>query len=1174
MDAFGIQSHIISMKTLSYFERFVALNFSELRRFLVEGPATLFGKSIDRLSEQLNKTTKGQRIEKQINSYSYYLGGENWRNYSYKFESQDNPSFDERRTDLELYKSVCVFFDLFRNKKLDKSCTLDSLSEIVLGYRYPDEIVTRGITTSIQDYMFKVLFEYAGVDLSTCSKDDSQHVTFKDAKDLFINSHLSIDFKKNTKNLITFLQYVRNQSEHGHLTPEDGYEQVKMWVYSYIFIIYVIRRTFEKRDKYKNISEEYRFTLYVADGVSIYEKKKGKDNDNPNPIGIDVDKNSGRRYVRLLPFTKYRCATQGNDHKKDLLLDTFCQYGTIIPPVNSSNFRIMFENSILSSCAADNTDKALTKDLLEGINKIIDDKNKKWEERFAKAESGDPTSTDIDKFVKEINDETRTLIPLINANNKVMTDLNIQVNQLAEIIKLTGFDKFKENIADRIYTDPRASEWINVFSKQLAKHAKDSAEGHNLTHAQLDELIKLVNTLANNRHNKTKAKRIYNCVAGVVSIIAVILAGLSIYLRFGDNIPQSMYGLAFSCGNIDAAYKRAVILEKEKNHQEAAEWYMKARDRYAALLEDNPNDSIRASRLAEMTMRGKGGIIDRDTAEHYAHMAKRFDLEAYLATANGKYRKARDIINSYNGEKTAFLELADAWSGMLYSKLNVGFEDFMFYWQTIDSLASTNNIATEEALLVRSDVTLGGIQDNYGNYVVVPALCMSLSDAMAADVRYNSLTAQLILAEEYESMHMKKSAEYYRDKIIAIGSPHWVKSINEAPNNEPKVLLMRAQNNFSAGYTDYNMTAYYYHLADSIIRFRGNRRANYDNFCKDWNSLVVLARDLSDIDQIRQLVCIEYSDSIKDAIANYIMALKYTYTSGSGVSPDSKKSGDHLWTAAKLGLYDARVAYAILLDLDNDPNGMAILKRMTSGVGTSIHPYAARYILSKSKKENNLDLDLLKRMIAPGDTINPPLYDEYAHILRLNDVFNVSLCKLDSVSLRTVAMEIEIVLSRGTDHLGYLIGKLAEIEYALNNFHAANLYMQIMENAARELGDTSVYTSLWGISELARKRGDLETATSCAGAFAQLFFRESGAVLYEPARTSVLQHFHDLYPEILDLVKEKTGHDFLKGEWLFNDVGFDRERDFSKYESPVKRLEIELPDYVEPAYPVTGRYFD
>lgn len=174
-------------KELSYFERFVALNFSELRRFIIEGPTSVFGKSINRICEQLKKLNEKRflselnealqtKTEKQANpneikykSYVDFLGGDKWNNYSYKNEDWtfNNPSFDSTRTDLEIYKSVCKFFEQFKGKQLGKSYSLDNYMEIILGYRYADEFVTRGATTSMQDSAFNILFKYAEVDIST-----------------------------------------------------------------------------------------------------------------------------------------------------------------------------------------------------------------------------------------------------------------------------------------------------------------------------------------------------------------------------------------------------------------------------------------------------------------------------------------------------------------------------------------------------------------------------------------------------------------------------------------------------------------------------------------------------------------------------------------------------------------------------------------------------------------------------------------------------------------------------------------------------------------------------------------------------------------------------------------------------------------------------------------------
>ncbi|MCM1440553.1 MAG: hypothetical protein NC131_15345 [Roseburia sp.] len=52
------------MKTLSYFERFVALNFSELRRLLTDGPASIFGNTITSLSKQMAENNAATKKKK------------------------------------------------------------------------------------------------------------------------------------------------------------------------------------------------------------------------------------------------------------------------------------------------------------------------------------------------------------------------------------------------------------------------------------------------------------------------------------------------------------------------------------------------------------------------------------------------------------------------------------------------------------------------------------------------------------------------------------------------------------------------------------------------------------------------------------------------------------------------------------------------------------------------------------------------------------------------------------------------------------------------------------------------------------------------------------------------------------------------------------------------------
>jgi len=652
-----------------------------------------------------------------------------------------------------------------------------------------------------------------------------------------------------------------------------------------------------------------------------------------------------------------------------------------------------------------------------------------------------------------------------------------------------------------------------------------------------------------------------------ILVVALAVSGWFIFHNSSQNfVRNNEYCAEFAhnyCGNKDVAFERATFLEAEGQYPEAADWYMKARERYANMLAENPNDSIRASRMAEMTMRGKGGIINTDTAEYYAHMAKRYDLEAYLAVVNGDVWKSRDLINNYSGERTAYLQLADAISGLRYTKKDFKFEDIKSHWNTIDSLASTQNSANQEALVAAYQICENGITDKDGEFIVAPSLYDALAYAQDADEHYNSLSAQIYLASKFESLHLKEDAEKYNNRANAnnrIGNGEITFSnerINEL-TNDPQALVARAHHNYSAGYTDYRMTAYYYHIADSINTKRGIYKLGND-FYLDWVNFVVQAEDLSSVNQILPLVNKEYPDSIREAIANYVMAMKYS--NGYGVTFDTEKSDEYILKAANGGLADAQVACGILWDLDSIADGMKILAKFVFLESTQIHPYAARYILSKDYKQGKTIPELLKRS-----------RDEFALLIKLNSLDAQDFGRFDTETLVDLKHQINIALSYKTDFFdsAFLLGKLAEIEYVLGHTHEADFYLSI----ACEISPKLCYSSLWGISELARKNGALGTSALFAGMFAKQFFRKFGVVLCEPERSNVVQHFYTLYPELLDSVKKNTGYDFTKGLLLSDEVNFDRVKDISNYESPVKNLRIELPDYVKPTFPITMKYFD
>lgn len=665
-----------------------------------------------------------------------------------------------------------------------------------------------------------------------------------------------------------------------------------------------------------------------------------------------------------------------------------------------------------------------------------------------------------------------------------------------------------------------------------------------------------------------KIKRLAFSGVGVLLLAALIAYSVVLAVSDGKFVYSSEFNTraANLFGNTHAAYARAVYLANNHEYPDAARWYMKARDRYARHLAKNPSDSIPALRMAEMLMRGKGGTFDFAEAGKYAEMARRHDIAAYLAAATGDHYKARDIINNYRGSKTSYLELADAVSTLGYPKSAPKFELVQASLNTIDSLASTVNLATEEAKLTASEIFSTGFTDQEGIYFVIPSKYLAIRYATEADAMFNSLRSQLFLMYEFARIKQYDIAKEYYTKASSNGwkdiedAISGIASVNELAAN-PVILLMRALNNAEKGFNDYRMAAHYYHLADSI---RNTKHIGVfgQNFYSEWFDLIAKAPDLSSAEQLMPLISKEFSDSIKSAIADYIMSVKYA--NGYGVPLDSIKSVNYLTSAASKGLSDAQVALGISLDIAGDPEGMKLLHKHVYDIPVGhAHNAAVKYLVSKSlNTTGRVEYKLVNQLNA----------DELALQLQLSIIESRDLMNYKNDEIWSLYEDINLVLAENPDHsqFSYLYGKLAEINYILGRFDETDFFIK----AANTLSPVSAYTSFYGLSEMARLKRQFHTAYFFAEMFAEQFFLDNGKVLDESNRSEVIEHFYHLYPEILELVHKKKNYDFAENEIFFHNVGFDRDRDFSTFDTRVRRLHVDLPNYQKPTFPVTKQYFD
>lgn len=779
----------------------------------------------------------------------------------------------------------------------------------------------------------------------------------------------------------------------------------------------------------------------------------------------------------------------------------------------------------------------------------------------------------IEKRLEALNDsiqsnhsELKELIPdvlaRIDLRGLISTQSEYHEEFLQFVEQVSAWQKenerrFKEN------EEQRAREYEQMTAA-LASSKKSIKE--------LSDYVKTETEKAEEVRKKAKRKKLINRSLAAAAILFVILVSwycIDLRVSDGEFVHSNEWNTRFAdlLGNRNAAYARALYLEKNGEYPDAARWYMKARKNYADHLSDNPADSIPALRMAQMLMRGKGGTFDFKGAGKYAEMARRHDIAAYIAAATGDHYKSRDIINNYQGSETSYLKLADAVSGLFYPLREHDFENIQNNWTVIDSLASTMNIATEEALSMAREITNYGITDKQGNYIVNPSLYDAMAYATDADSIFNSLSAQLFLADRFQSLGLLSDAKKYNDKANDNGRKgdgeitFSQERINEL-GTDPQAIAARAHNNAIKGYNDYRMTGYYYHIADSINNI-SHHYTLAPVFYADWFNFIAQAPDLSTPQQLMPLLRKDLSDSSRSAVAEYIMAIKHA--NGYGVPLDSAMSGSYLQAAASKGLADARVALGIALDMAGNNEGMKLLqKHVNNTSGMQTHPSAARYILSKRINDTgHIDYALVRKIES----------DPFAVLLKLGTLTEAQdLLHYDEETLRSLKGQINIVLSQNSDltQFAYLFGKLAEINYALGNMDEAEFYIKVVGN----LSSASTYTSFFTISELARHKGDIGNAPTFAAMFAKHFFLDNGKVLDESNRSQVIEHFYHLYPEILEAVKKEKKYDFAKNETFFYHDGFNRDRDFATFDSNVRSLHVDLPNYQKFTFPVTMPYFD
>lgn len=732
------------------------------------------------------------------------------------------------------------------------------------------------------------------------------------------------------------------------------------------------------------------------------------------------------------------------------------------------------------------------------------------------------------------------------------------IGEIYEIFKSQNMqdEKILSKISD---LDNKVSD-INVNLDKV----KSNQEEELIRKIEEERLRKIAE--AEKRERERKRKRNEQLIYASAIFIGLLVLSFAIILTTSSgpivNKWNSVSEFAHKyLNNKDIAYVRANMLEEEGNYSEAARWYMLARDRYADLLQNNPSDSVRAIRMTQMLMRGKGGVIDSKNAEIYANMAKRYDILAYLSAINGNAGKAITLINSSKYNKSGYYHLAKAISYLYYPYVKWDSLKVVESRVIIDSLAYSQNISRQEALHCHILLYNAGLRssDDYRTlWSIAPSVIESIEAAKRADSLYNDLYAQRFLINKYAQLGLHSNAMIYYKKARDNGDKldFSLDLTNDALNqNDPISLIFQADNNSKQAHNYYAETGLLLKKADSIVHVNYHDRVMTDAFYRKWLSCVVKAEDLTDVESILPILSNLLPDTIKTAAAEYIMAIKYW--EGESVERDSTRSMEYLKKSVSKNLPDAVSSYLILRGKNNEQD---LIDYVTTEPAICKTP-VARYIISKYERvPNHIAYKFAEYMTDDADILS--------RIQR--DVINNERLTPHELEAHSKNINWSLANTPNSRSTSYLLSNLAEIAFLLNKENQSQWFLSL----ALEIDPRQSYASLFNISEIARKAGNLSVAMEYATKFSEFYFLENGKVLDESRRNAVIQHFSDLYPEILQIVKERLNYDFLKGQFVFTDEDFDRNREFRSYKSPVKNLNVYLPDIDKFSFPVTMKYFE
>lgn len=980
--------------------------------------------------------------------------------------------------------------------------------------------------------------------------------------------YVSVDVAHSAQ-LLHFNRHIRNAMAHKNKEFEPKYRQeiAVQFLYNYIIVVYMLKfylkREFSAKfaDYYKNHRKDYNIPVYIK-GVE-------KPTTLISEVGNIEVKEAGQ--YKLSPFTDY--SFDGFDATFDL--NEYCYNATITPPSETDYDTII-------DLPQEGVNDGLKKEL-EDIKKAIEDNLKKGERDAAR------------KIVGEKLAQIEGLTLVCNAIKDDVEGLKEQQTEVKNDLK---------TLLDSSKTLDEICKKINKFCKNSDSYKELESALENVS----TELTRVGGIVADIK------KMLLRFVKGgcVVLVIGVLFALLFLFVRYATS--PILYKCEFAAntahywGNKDVAMHRAFYLDSVKNDSwKASKCYKEAIRRYEELLQKDSTDTERAGWLAIMMMRGKGGTIDTYRAEKYAHLAKRYDLEAYLAITNGDMYKASELLNNYYYERTfsdviftsetefgnydrnsSYFVLAKALKNLLYSKQYNTMSEFGI----IDSLSKqVGSPARLEALLSSISLRSKGIKKNSnGYYCCEPSLRYCFEQAKIASEEFNSIQAQLYLAKEYARFRIFGEVNY-EEKALRNGCDPmefgFVDDIKLRTLN-PAILIYKAKENAKKGSNEYYLTAKYYHIADSL--YQCSPKEPEEHFYEEWFDCIVNAHDLSSDSQVLQLVNKNFPDSIRKAVVDYVMALKYR--KGKGVKRDIQISNERLRLAASKGLVDARVAYDIICDIDGNLEGMTDLENLVSSC-TTIRDLQNSYSQLNNCQgfdEENAYIYAWRYIISKG--INREEIDAYSHIIPWN---NLQLYRFhngrelvggthETSYLELIIERLEYGISQiykkynddseiGNNGYSFLIGKLAECYYLLDDTISADFYT----NIAKHCLGSQAYPSFFAMSECARKIGNKKDAEKYAQLFADIYFEKGWngkrQVADDAYRVDVVNHFAHLYPGILDEVVQRTGYDFR------DDVASIQPLDESKkqsWQSPVGHIKMTkyVPNCEKPIFPVSMKYFN